>query len=1107
MLSIYRASAGSGKTFNLARDYITLLHSNTESGKIYRRILAVTFTNKATEEMKSRILKELHALSSSEDSKYRDHLIENWKMSADQVNRKAGELLASILNDYSSFSISTIDKFFQQIIRAFAREIGVNGAYQLELDNAQVLDQATDNLFIDLDLSEHNQLIQWLTQFAEEEIEKGESWNLRRQIQNFGYEIFKESYQHKAEQTKEKLREKSFLNNYKGKLNQIVQDYEKKLKIQGEKALTILNQYGLVPEDFVKASASPVRKLRTYAQGKPEYLKTFSELAEDVQKCYAKKTDPGTKTRIEDAYANGLQECFIQINKLIEEEIIPYNSARIVLRNLHTLGILTDLAIEVRKLTADENIMLISDSNLLLNQIIDNSESPFIYEKTGVRIDHYLIDEFQDTSSLQWLNFKPLILNSLSAGYDNLLVGDIKQSIYRWRNSDWMLLKDKVYKDLAGYDIVNKNLQVNYRSEREIIEFNNQFFPEAATCIQDYLNELLSPVLEQIPELCQYTEIVRTAYEDVQQDFTRQLVQGHVRFEIIDKEEESTEEESPGWKQLSLNRLAGVLEDLQDRNFIPSKVGILVRTNQEESMVIDHLLRYKNSQLAKENYSYAVMGNEGLKVESASSVRFILGIIKLMNNPQDKIQRTISSFEYCQARLKMNVSEAMAMSLRVNEGEDWTVTPFAAKDAETLKEIRNMSLFEMTETLIDRFELTKWNNEAAFLQAFQDIIFRYSISKSADLNSFLVWWEKFGEKQYIQAPDNKQAFRIMTVHRAKGLDFDAVIMPFCDWDLDSTKSNTLWCGTNVAPFNELPLIPVNYQKELAQSVFAPSFFQEKMQVLMDNLNVTYVAFTRAKYEMIGFMPKMNPAKQTGKRTMSKMASLIQDLFEKGSGTGLKGVYDSNNGIWQSGSKMILKPEDRADNSTDSAETAEKTLVTGSATTGILMSDYPSVPAGTRLKVKHGLHRFNDPEELLLSDPITHGSIMHEILCRIQSWEDEKEAIESMVREGQIGNNTRSELEKEVQEFKILVKDTDWFDTSYKVLNEKSILTPDGEFYRPDRVILKDGIAKVIDYKFGKNKKSGHEKQIRNYQSLLQQMGYQTEAHLCYVSLRELIELT
>jgi ATP-dependent helicase/nuclease subunit A len=1082
MLNIYRASAGSGKTYRLTQDYIHLLF-DPKKERAHRRILAVTFTNKATDEMKSRILKELHALSQGERSDYREGLMNEFRLDAQMVDERAKHILTSILHDYSSFSISTIDRFFQQVIRSFARDIGVHGGYNLELDNSSTLEQSVDNLFLDLSKDENKQLLQWLTAYAEERIEQSENWNMRGNIMELGREIFKESYQNKAEDTNRKLHEREFLANYRKSLRDIKTGFEAKVKQTANDGLNIMARNGLTHEDFSYKTTNTLEKL---VKGKLEISTRFISYADDVKNCYTKTKPQDIKNAIETAYQGGLQKCFIQLVELFQTDIVIYNSAVMVLKHINTLGILSDLAVQIKKLTDEQNTMLISDSNMLLNKIIDNSDTPFVYEKTGIHIDNFMIDEFQDTSVLQWKNFLPLMSNSLAAGKFNLVVGDVKQSIYRWRNSDWKLLDEQVLTDFRPEQLHEENLETNWRSDRNIVDFNNSFFRRAAQLLQTKLNENLKAIIPIYPGLEALTSKIEHAYANIHQQTSPKAAIGRVQVCFIDRVENED-----GWKTESLNRLPGMLEDLQNRGYRPSDIALLVRTNSEEQDVIHKLLNYKTTPEAKPNCCYDIMGNEGLLIGAAASVRFVLGILQLFVNPSDSIQQTIVKYEYARGKLHKSENEALnACFSPIVNTVNVISSLFTVEENVVLNEVIHSSLYDMVERIILLFGVGAWHNEAVFIQAFQDVVFRYTTGKTADLNSFLTWWKKNGVKQCISTPDNQSAMRIMTVHKSKGLDFKVVIMPFCDWDLDSRMRNILWCEPSVAPFNELPLLPIEYSSRLGQSIFAENYFDEQMHLFIDSLNVAYVAFTRAKNELICITPAPKKEVESLDKINSLSALLTACFSVKTPGLdneiiSLSNSYDDETILFELGEPTLAVYHDQP-----TTDINEKVTI------------YPSVSSSDRLRIRHQSLDYLLENQHLTDSKLNYGIIMHDILRQITTKADQPKAITDLVNSGRISMDESLIVETELQHFWNLPETEKWFADDVRVLNETTILIPTGEQYRPDRVVFRGNEATIIDYKFGDKESKTYRQQVKRYMDLIGEMGFQTSGYVCYVSLKK-----
>lgn len=1075
MLNIYRASAGSGKTYRLTEDYIHLLFDRNRD-RVHRRILAVTFTNKATDEMKARILKELYALSVGEESPYRKGLMEKKKLSADEVNHTARKILVALLHDYSSFSISTIDRFFQQVIRSFAREIGVHGGYNLELDNDSTLQQSVDNMFLELSKEENKQLLNWLTQYAEDRIENSESWNPRRNIEELGKEVFKENYQNKAEETSKKLHDREFLQQYRTKLRQIQSGFESQIKNLAQRGIDILQTHQLTYADFSYSATKDYDKL---LNGSLEVGKRFSSLAENVDNCFGRKTPNHIINAINSAYVGGLQANILEILEQLKTGIIPYNSATIILKHLNTLGILSDLAMQIKKLNDEQNTMLIADANMLLNRIIDNSETPFVYEKTGIHIDHFMIDEFQDTSTLQWKNFYPLIANSLASDNFNLVVGDVKQSIYRWRNSDWKLLDQQIQNDFRHEQLHEENLDTNWRSDKNIVDFNNEFFRVGAQLLQEKLNFKLTDVLPTYPELRELTSRIEHAYSQMYQKKKAKAGDGYVKFNFID-----TDENEDGWKNESLQRLPALLEDIQSRGFMPGEVAILVRTNGEARDVIQKLLSVKNSQEAKPGFSYDVMGMEGMPVANAASVRFIVGLMKLMIQPDDSIQQTIVNFEY--ARSVLHLADDVAMNACfVHENASKFI--FSAEEIDQLEALPGLALYDMVERIISVFGIGLWANETMYVQAFLDIVYGYTSNKNSDLYTFLEWWEKYGVKKSVTTPDSPEAFRIMTIHKSKGLDFKAVIIPFCDWKLDAKSGfnkNIIWCEPHDEPFSELPLIPVEYTSKLGQSVFAPDYYDELMHQFIDNLNVAYVAFTRAVSELHCFLPHPSDEIEEVEK-ISTIGSLLYYTFTHtniGGDISLPQQYEDPIGLFCMGNPTI---NSRPNNS--KLEQKKSVML-------------PTTTTANRLQMKHQSLDFYLENQQLTDSRLNYGLIMHEVLQNIRYKEDQEAALQTLISEGRINENECAVIRQKFETFWKIPLVAEWFEAGVKVLNEASILTPTGSIYRPDRVVIKGKTATVIDYKFGDAETDSYNRQVKRYMDLIQSMGYQVCGYLCYVSL-------
>jgi ATP-dependent exoDNAse (exonuclease V) beta subunit len=448
-----------------------------------------------------------------------------------------------------------------------------------------------------------------------------------------------------------------------------------------------------------------------------------------------------------------------------------------------------------------------------------------------------MMDEFQDTSRMQWNNFRPLIEESLAHRRSNLIVGDVKQSIYRFRNSDWELLDSQVQKDFRREQVKEETLQVNWRSFKRIVEFNNALFAKAPALLQTLFDDALAR--SSLPEEKKqrfYSRIV-AAYRHSEQRVAPvfQDKEGHVAVEFL------PEEHGADWKNTALERLPSVLKGLQDNGFAPKDIAILVRTHQEGAAVADALLAYRG--LSAERGRYDFLSDDAFYVSRSPAVRFVIVMLKHLNNPDDPTNRKKAFFAY------------RALTGGLAEGGEANDFPEDIQGA--LHVLSHRSLYAMTEGLFRLFPACFPDSEQAFLMALCDRVAEFSQKGGSDLSRFLKWWEETGVNQTIATPDGQDAVRILTIHKSKGLEFRAVILPFCDWGLDHKSANPvfIWCRPDTKPFNRLHLTPVRYGPALAKTRFASDYFEERLRAYIDSLNLLYVAFTRAREELHVFAPQ------------------------------------------------------------------------------------------------------------------------------------------------------------------------------------------------------------------------------------------------------------
>lgn len=1079
MLTVYRASAGSGKTHLLTGNYLRLLFKENTT---FENVLAVTFTNKATDEMKQRIVEQLHQLASDPaSSDYTEVLSSEYGISPKAVSEKARRILISILHNYSGFNVSTIDHFFQQTTRAFTREIGLQGGYEIELDSDKVRTEAIDRMLASLDKEENKTILDWLVMFANDKAEDSKDWNIRKDLLSLSREILKEEYKKNQERIREFTSDKKNIEHFISTMKEIAATFEEALKEVSRKAFAVMESEGITLMDFPYGKTSGPSAFEKWNNGTFDPPGSrFRALSEGIKKWVPSKASTELKSRIEHAYENGLSDC-VEVALDIWQTALLYNSAKATLRYLYTLGILGDIDRHMREYSKEHNLMLISDTTELLNKVIDGRDTPFIYEKIGTRLTHYMIDEFQDTSGMQWDNFKPLISDALAQDFNNLIVGDVKQSIYRWRNSNWMLLHDELrrFENERREDCV---LDTNWRSCRNIVDFNNTFFTVAASALQERYNASIgenSSVDES------FRSVIRAAYADIYQYVPekKKNQSGHVRIEFIPNEN-SRDAEAPDWKEEVMERLPQTLIELQKNGYALRDIAILVRTGREGAAVADTLLKYKAAH-PDTGYRFDVISNEALYIGQAPVIRTIISFMNFLHDPSSDINRVIAAFNLTMNRNPSEPEKALEAFFTREEENMKLFEEVLLNEMETL---RKQPLFEMTEQIIDLVIRKENPSDQVFVQAFQDLINDFATSNTADLSAFLEWWNNTGYKKTISTPDSQDAIRILTIHKSKGLGFRAVIIPFADWDIDhdAKKENIIWCEPHVEPFSQVPLVPVKYSKGLLDTIYANEYLNEKRSAFIDNLNVAYVAFTRAKEEMIIFAPKEKKPedlKHIGSVLYSAVTTLLPSQCTMDATREyepLDDKFDPASELFEMGNWWPVKH--KSDNGIEEVQ----------------LTRYASTPPGKRLQLRlHGKGYFHDKKERL------YGNMMHEILSGIKSPDDIPDAVSAFVRNGSLLEEEAAGIEEHINRFINNPKVSRWFSPQARVFTENEILVSDGSFLRPDRVVMIDDTVTVIDYKFGKVNRKSYTRQVARYMNQISAMGFdKVEGYIWYVELNQ-----
>ena len=1037
-LVVYKASAGSGKTFTLTIEYIKKLIADP---KAYRHILAVTFTNKATTEMKERILTQLYGIwqGDKDSDSYLNILKDFSKLSTEQIRQRSGEALHLMLHDYDHFRVETIDSFFQSVMRNLARELELSPNLNIELNNTEVLGDAVDSMIEKLDAT--SQVLAWLLDYIYERIADDKRWNVAGEIKGFGRNIFNESYIEQGEQLREKLRSNpNLIKEYSNTLKAIEKEALEQMKGFYDKFTEELELHHLTADDF-----------KNKTRGIPSYFNKLNngELEEKtrnstVEGClespanWVSKSAPNYSTVI-----NLVEETLMDVLKDAESfrsknnRII--NSCRLSLQHLNKVRLLTHIDEEVRTLNYEHNRFLLSDTNALLHNLMKEGDSSFIFEKIGSNIRHVMIDEFQDTSRMQWDNFRLLLLEGLSNGADSLIVGDVKQSIYRWRNGDWGILNglnDKI----EHFPIRQETLNTNWRSEARVIRFNNEIF-EASI---DYLNNIYK---EDLGEDC---APLKKAYSDVSQLTNKKEEKGYIKATFIGKDEENSYTEN------TLIQLGEEVNRLMAEGVELNDITILVRKNKAIPDIADYFDKIMKLR---------VVSNEAFRLDASASICMMIDAVAYLADNENKV--ALLSLVASYQQLVMEYSGDIDTLLR-GIPEEYLPTIFTTE----ADRLRLMPLYELLEELFRIFDLHRIERQDAYLFAFFDAVTEYLQNSSSDLDTFLQHWEETLSGKTIPT-GQVDGIQIMSIHKSKGLEFHTVLIPYCDWTIESEANMQLvWCNPQEAPFDELDLVPMYYANRMADSVYRKDYEEERLQLWVDNLNILYVAFTRAAKNLI-ILTETNKARSMSALLLNVLPIVAQrvdaNIDEDGSfewGEILESSPESKKSVTN---KLAIRPDGQSIEMRSLAHEIEFKQSNKSA-------DF----------IK-GI----DPED---SDDrfINRGQLLHTLFSNIRTKSDIDKAIDRLIFDGVIDSDAMAkEVGQLTQQAFSLPEVEYWYADHWQLFNECAIIYKEKgvlQTKRPDRVMMDANHTIVVDFKFGKPNKK-YAKQVQQYMSLLTKMNY------------------
>ena len=1014
-IQIYTSSAGSGKTYTLAKEYVKLLMDNPFQ---HGRILAVTFTNKATQEMKERILEFLKQLSVGSNPDLAQQLEEETSLSATAIQANAGQALKNILHQYGDLAIYTIDSFFNGLIKSFAHEVKLPLQMEVQLDIDEPIQEAIDNLLADL--NSNPLLANYLLEMIREKMSQGSGWNVDTEISQLGSDLFKETFDRvfaqldKIELVKIQKLSLGFVEEIK--------TIENNLQSFGKKWFDILEANDLTVDDF------------SYSTGG---IGSWGIKLMEVN--YEKMDAPGTRilSAINDSskWATAKSSKRVEVIELADLELIPlYHASQTywsevgakykVLVNVRSkmwvLGLLKSLNDKIIQYRDAHDKIFISDQNRIINQIIEQADISFIYEKTGTRFKHFLLDEFQDTSELQWTNFRPLLENALSEGGQVLIVGDAKQSIYRWRGGHMPLLLQDVPHDLKIFmdEKSNKVLTSNYRSLQEVVEFNNFFFQNLSDQVEISIEE--------------NQQLATLAYQEVAQKAARKgQKSGYVSVEFF-----AEEDDIPAKERID-DQIVNHIKDLVNEGYLYKDIACLVFTNNE-GVRLSELFRLHN---------IPIRSDESLELGRSAYIRLIIAAIKSGQQMESKLFR--GELIVLLHRLKLIQGDLHAKLLAAQVSFEEYVKQIPTGLGEYLRHSKG-SLQRQLSKIIEACQIA--DCDAPYLLRLQEIIYDFETKENAHTQQFLDWWEEKGQKKAVQIDKSQNAVMIQTVHKSKGLQYPVVIMPYLQRSVEPNSKSILWFENKITEDDWLDYVPIRFDKKLINGLYDTEIQNEMDKSLIDAVNMLYVGFTRAE-ERLYVLPA-EPTRKSGKDKTNLLASFVKNCLS--TSPDLQDYFSDQS--FSYGEKSAPSPKEK--NTQPTAATASLAIAE-TVSLRLSRSDHSiaDLCAGANQQMETGV-------------------LLHELLAEVNQKEDIPAVIEKAQIDGQIALHRQEYWQNKLAQiisfspYQKLINEAD------RQVNEKEIISPNG-LLRPDKLLISPETICIIDFKTGK-KEAQHQMQIVKY---------------------------
>ena len=1030
---IINAAAGSGKTYSLVYAYLKKLLSSSNSSS-YRKMLALTFTNKAVHEMKYRILKSLYLLAYKIDleeiSGYRSSLIVDLSLDKKAIEEKASNVLKKILHEYAAFEVITLDSFTQKLIRTFAKDLKIPASFEVMLEADQLLEEMIESILDKAGIEK--KLTKLLVDFSLSKIAELKSWNIGMDLFDISKLLLNENDRTPILSFKNK--NSADFKAQKTKFDKQYQNDFEQFKKIGIEALKLISDNGLIQDDFSRKAI----------------FNHFEKISNgQLDRLYENKLDQNFQQSANIYNKSLAAEKKMKIDEILPELFDHYKKAKLmvgrlfILKNILNqwtpLSLIGEMERGLEALQLPYNRLLLSRFNEIINKEISTLSTPYIYERVGEKYRHYFIDEFQDTSRLQWKNLIPLISNAIESLDDSqtpgslLLVGDPKQAVYRWRGGDNqqflnLLNRESPFQIKPEVTVLPKN----YRSKKAIVDFNNKFFAFVGS---------------QIDSLEQRKMFGR----DAQQGFNEKEG-GRVAISFIEKKRRK-EIAIPFYKTQTI----AFLNEAKAVNFSWSDMAVLVRKRDQAATIASAL---------QEN-DIPFVSSESLSLESSMHVNFLISLIRLVLYPEDYEERKkVIAFLYLENGKNKNYDVLL---------NELIFSPFSLFQKKLNREFGFLFDFDYfsKKPIYNALEysIASFGLEAgvdAHLSAFLENVFEFKTNNNSDFTSYLDYWEKKGRHQSIVIPQGIDAVKIMTIHKAKGLEFPVVVIPFATEELSNLGSRKVWYPIAKNFDTSFEWARISFSDKLKYlGNEGEDFYDQKIdEEKMDALNLLYVALTRAVAEVYIITHLENDKLSADKSYATLLNHFVRSQGDEPS---LEQVFQ-----WGSSEKV---------------ECLEKDFSINQIQPKFKMDSRWENRLWIQLSFKHQ----RQPGEVR-----QEGILIHDLLGEVDHQEEIGSVIENALALGRI---SRSEKARYTNLLLNIVNHPElkgYFDKDLTIYKEQDILVPEKSFIRPDRVVKTHSHWAIIDYKTGKYSVK-HEYQINRYSEIIHDMTQeQCKKFLVYI---------